>query len=115
MYLQETDWISGRGSSARKKDIINGRLGEEELYTTLMSKFRNTFRDLAVEFQRDIQARIEEQLDLIKGILDIIRSENISEEGEREPEFRERIAAWVESATAEMQEILGVVDEPVED
>lgn len=112
--FRKADSIAGTGSWARKKDIINGRLGEEELYTTLMRRFRNGFRELAAGFQRDVQATIEAQLDLVTGILDIIRSENVSEESEREPEFRERVAAWVVGATAELEEIRGVIDEPVE-
>lgn len=79
-----------------------------------MQRFRDGFRHLATGFQRDIQAKVEEQLGVIAGTLDIIRNENVAEESEREPEFRERVAEWVESATTELQQIQAEMNESAE-
>ncbi|KAK0617536.1 hypothetical protein B0T14DRAFT_435213 [Immersiella caudata] len=100
---------SGPGSWARKKNIINGKLGEHGLFEGLMRRLRSAFKDLANDSQTEIQAEIAENLEVIKSTLDLIRSENIALESERDPGFRNRVGAELQLATKSMDKIQGVV------
>ncbi|KAK5663817.1 hypothetical protein OQA88_20 [Cercophora sp. LCS_1] len=100
--------MSGTGSDARRKRIINGRLAEQEQFRTLMRRFKTEFGDLATQLQTEIQGKLKERLDVIAGILDIIRSDNVAEESERDPEFRERVNGEIQRVKEAMGEVLAV-------
>ena len=74
-----------------------------------MQRVRNEFQNLSTQLQTDIQDRLNERLDLIGGILDIIRSDNVAEESERDPIFRTRVEGEVQSVKRAMEEVLAVV------
>ena len=74
-----------------------------------MQRVRNEFQNLSSQLQTDIQDRLNERLDVIGGILDIIRSDNVAEESERDPEFRARVDREVQSVKRAMEEVLAVV------
>ncbi|KAK4249146.1 hypothetical protein C7999DRAFT_39705 [Corynascus novoguineensis] len=82
----------GPGSWARKKGIINGTLGNEQLFRELMRKFKCNFGELATQLDSDVLASVEEYLEDIENTLDMIRSENVVQESERDPEFKARVA-----------------------
>lgn len=94
----------GRGSDARRKAIINGRLGSE-LFILLMKKFQKTIDDLADRLQCDIEGEIEKHLGHLCETLDIMRSENALQESEQDPEFRGRVEAQVTIANRGIQQI----------
>ena len=94
----------GRGSDARRKAIINGRLGSE-LFGLLMKKFQKTFDDLADRLQCDIEGEIEKHLGHLGETLDIMRSENVLQESEQDLEFRDRVEAQVTVANRGIQQI----------
>ncbi|KAK3937803.1 nuclear GTPase SLIP-GC [Diplogelasinospora grovesii] len=96
---------SGTGSFARKKDIINGRLRENELFREWMRKFRNKLRELATTLQTDVQDVVLEQLDIIRGTLDIVRSDHAATESEEDPEFRTRVEEEVRRVNAAMEQV----------
>ncbi|KAK3367927.1 hypothetical protein B0H63DRAFT_490012 [Podospora didyma] len=102
--------ISGTGSWAGKKSIINGRLAQEEQFRALMRRFRDGFGDLAAALQAEIQTKVRERLDVIAGILDIIRSEAAAEESERDPGFRMRVAEEIQAVKAAMEEIRATIE-----
>ena len=74
-----------------------------------MQRVRNEFQNLSTQLQTDIQDRLNERLDLIGGTLDIIRSDNVAEESERDPEFRACVEGEVQSVKRAMEEVLAVV------
>ncbi|KAK0742907.1 hypothetical protein B0T18DRAFT_489791 [Schizothecium vesticola] len=101
--------MSGTGCTVRKQSIINGRLAQQEQFRNLMQRVRNEFRNLSTQLQTDIQDRLNERLDVIAGILDIVRSDNVAEESERDPEFRARVDEEIQSVKRAMEEVLAVV------
>lgn len=94
----------GRGSDARRKAIINGTLGFA-LFSLLMKKFQKTFDDLVDRLQCDIEGEIEKHLGHLGETLDIMRSNNVLEESEQDPEFRDRVEAQVTVAKHDIQQI----------
>ncbi|KAG7286745.1 hypothetical protein NEMBOFW57_009059 [Staphylotrichum longicolle] len=96
---------SGGGSWGRKKSIINGALRNEQLFTEVMSKFKNKFEDLATQLETDAWALVQDHLRGIEGTLDMVRSENIALESERDPAFRARVADEVRSAVQAIERI----------
>ncbi|KAK1749872.1 nuclear GTPase SLIP-GC [Echria macrotheca] len=97
--------VYGTGSWARKKSIINSKLADEDQFIALIRRFRQEFRNLADQLQTDIRQRVRERLDFVSGIMDIIRSENVAEESEQDPEFRERVAVEVRRVKLAMEEV----------
>jgi hypothetical protein len=94
--------IAGRGSWARKKAIINGALSSDQLFTDLMRKFKHKFNDLATQLKTDALVLVDAHLDVIEGTLNMVRSENVAVESERDPGFRARVAEVVESVKEAM-------------
>jgi len=82
---------SGRGSDTRRKDIIRRRLAQDRLFTDLMSKWRQGFREIADQMQENIRAIIVSNLTQIRETLDIVRRENAANEGEMDAAFRNRV------------------------
>lgn len=99
----------GRGSDARRKAIINGRLGSE-LFSLLMKKLQKAFDDLAARLQDDIEGEIEKHLGHLDETLDIMRKENALQESEQDPEFRDRVEAQVTIANRGIQQIQAKLD-----
>lgn len=63
---------------------------------------RQKFFQLSGSFERRVE-------DVIKGHLDIVRSANMIQESERDPQFRERIRNWVTCILAELNQICEMV------
>jgi hypothetical protein len=99
----------GTGSWARKKAIINGTLNREQLFTDLMWKLNRKFGELAAQLDTDALASVGEHLDAVEDTLDMVRSENVAEESERDPVFRARVADEVEGLTEAMERILAAI------
>ena len=74
-----------------------------------MRRFRNEFGDLATAFQAQVKAAVREHLDVVTGTLDILRSENVALESERDPEFRRRVGSELRRAREVMGRISAVV------
>ena len=68
-----------------------------------MKEFRNRFKVLANDLQRNIEAAVETHLDVVRRTLDIIRSENAASESEQDPEFRFRVEAKIRTAKEDIQ------------
>lgn len=75
-----------------------------------MKRFRTEFDDLALEFQKEVETTVAEQLDKVRETLDSIRSENVATESEQDRAFRRRLAAKLAGAEAVMERITVVVD-----
>jgi hypothetical protein len=57
-----------------------------------MRKLKLEFEDLAARFEDDVRGAVEEHLGVTKRTLDMVRSEHVALESERDPEFRVRVA-----------------------
>lgn len=99
----------GSGSDRRRKAIINGKLNQEALFTNLMRQFRRGFHALAATLQEQVRTTVAEQLDVVKGTLDIIQSENVARESERDPAFRQRVATELTRAREVMDRVGAVI------
>ncbi|TVY32961.1 hypothetical protein LSUB1_G006630 [Lachnellula subtilissima] len=95
----------GRGSDARRKAIINRKLTDEATFKSLQVRMRISFNATVDNFQDDIQTAVAEHLAVIKNTLDIVRSDNIALESEREPEFRVRVERIVGVVRGEIRRI----------
>lgn len=95
----------GRGSDRQRKGIINAIIASDNLFPKLIRDFRNKFKVLANHLQTDIEAMIKTHLDVVRGTLDIIRSENIATESRQNPEFRARVEAQIGIARDNIQHI----------
>lgn len=95
----------GTGSWARKKAIINGKLNENELFREWMRKFRDKLKELTTTLQTDVQVVIREQLNVIRGTLDIVRNDSAATESEEDPEFRTRVEEEVRRVNAAMEQV----------
>ncbi|KAK3903178.1 hypothetical protein C8A05DRAFT_43557 [Staphylotrichum tortipilum] len=100
---------SGRGSWERKKAVINEALRDEQLFANMMRKLKRTFEELAAKLDTDALALVEEHLGSIDGTLDMVRSENVALESERDPEFRTRVGNEVDGLNEAMDPILAAV------
>ncbi len=99
----------GTGSWGRKKAIINQALRDEHLFTDLIRKFKRKFEELAVQLETDALALVEEHLDTIDGTLDMVRSENVALESERDPVFRARVGDEIDDLNEAMGRVLATV------
>jgi len=74
-----------------------------------MRQFRSGFRALALTFQEEVKIAVAEHLDVVRGTLDIIRTENVARESERDPAFRQRVATELAGAREVMDRVRAVV------
>ncbi|KAJ0114119.1 hypothetical protein J7T55_007953 [Diaporthe amygdali] len=81
-----------RGSDKRRKAIVARTLTNEEIFKTVIEQFRNGLQQHANKLQEELDGVVSEQLDALRGTLDIVRRENVAEESERDPNFRRRVA-----------------------
>ncbi|KAH8664648.1 hypothetical protein BX600DRAFT_464800 [Xylariales sp. PMI_506] len=96
---------SGSGSDRRRKNIINGTVGREGLFEGLLRDFEKGFAILATELQEKLQATVRSHLDDLKATLDMVRSENVALESEKNPEFRGRVEVCVIASKDKMESI----------
>ncbi|RDW75398.1 hypothetical protein BP6252_06540 [Coleophoma cylindrospora] len=101
----------GAKSDSRRKGIVNRKLSQESLFEDLTREFKKTFKDLARVLQKEMQNAVATHLDVIRGTLDIIRSENVTLESERDPGFRSRLEGAVRTANSRLEQIQAIVDD----
>jgi hypothetical protein len=70
-----------------------------------MSKFKREFGELATRLETDAVALVEEHLGVVEDTLNMIRSENVALESERDPGFRARVADEVRDVKEAMEHI----------
>lgn len=89
----------GTGSHRRRKAIIGGRVSQPELFRDIMNYFQNGFDEHADTLQDEVDTLIASFLERLRFALDIIRNDNVAEESERDPLFRERVAEAVKATS----------------
>lgn len=72
---------------------------------------RASFQVLADGLEESLIEAIEEQVALIESDLEVLRSDNVIEAHERNPEFRERLVGSVAGVQVEMGGIISRVDD----
>jgi hypothetical protein len=73
-----------------------------------MISFRNEFNAFADKLQNDIDGEVVAHLANIGETLDIIRSENVAQEAERNPEFRIHVRDATQNAILQLEQLQGV-------
>lgn len=89
--------------------MIEARFGSEDLFDDMQQACEAEFKRLAGALQDGVKALLKEQIECIKVDLNALRDENGVLDSERDPEFRERVEAEVESAkrtVARAQELI---------
>lgn len=71
-----------------------------------MMMFRTEFRGLVTTLQQDLQAVATRHFNDIRGTLDIVRSENVAEESEKDLPFRDLVARETSRLQTEMKQII---------
>ncbi|KAK8096503.1 hypothetical protein PG999_012447 [Apiospora kogelbergensis] len=97
--------MAGTGSDSRRKGIINRVVRRDTLFKDLLSQFKRGFTTVADKLQEDLQNTIELHLENVRVTLDMVRSENVALESERDPEYRARVQVRVEVANEEIKRV----------
>lgn len=97
--------MTGTGSDARRKGIINRVVRRDTLFKDLLSLFKGGYATIADKLQENLQSKIELHLENVRVTLDMVRSENVSLESESDPGFRARVQRRVELVTEEIQRV----------
>jgi hypothetical protein len=80
-------------------------MGDQAIFESVMLFLRQRCFQLSGTFEQQVKGVLRDHLGVITGTFDIIRGENVVEESERDPRFREFIRASVASISAEMDKI----------
>jgi hypothetical protein len=99
----------GGGSDRRRKNLITGKFGSPALLNDHRSVCKESFREIARRLQDKVNEVVNQQVAAVEADLHMLSHENVALESEREPEFRRRLGAVVESAMEEVEEIGRVV------
>ncbi|KAI1261517.1 hypothetical protein F5Y18DRAFT_440419 [Xylariaceae sp. FL1019] len=102
---------SGGGSDARRKALINSAVSRNDLFVILLRSFRRRLHTHADQLQESITEAIDEHLEDIHEMFDIVRSENVALESERDPEFRTRVDQAVQAARDELGITLRILED----
>lgn len=95
----------GRGSDARRKAIVNGTVGDEDLIINILNLAKATFTTIAGSLGDSAVSLLELYLGKVSSSLDIIRNQNVIEESETDPVFRRRVEGVVQRANAVMSRV----------
>jgi len=102
--------VVGTGSDRRRKNIIEGKMGDRLLFQQWETNFRRKFRELVETLEEEITRVAASHLDVIKGTLDILRDENAESEADRDPALREQLSQEVAAARGDLRRIQQVVN-----
>ncbi|KAJ3532728.1 hypothetical protein NM208_g8311 [Fusarium decemcellulare] len=100
----------GSGSDRRRKNIINGTLSNEDIFSNLMRSFRDMFRTKADESQQRIHEATTAYLDVVQETFDLVRSENVARESEQDPDFRLRVDEVTRTGRATIERVCRVIN-----
>ncbi|RYP01347.1 hypothetical protein DL765_010864 [Monosporascus sp. GIB2] len=101
----------GSGSDRRRKNLITGKFGSPSLFNDHRRDCKEKFRDIARGLQDKVNEVVNQQVGLIEADLRMLRDENVILESERDPEFRGRVGAEVESVRGEVDRIGRLVED----
>jgi hypothetical protein len=90
---------------------MTGRFGSRSLFDEHRRECKEGFRNLARELQNQLTDMVEEQVELVRADLQMLKDENVVLESERDPGFRKRVGVEMERVTAEVERLAKVVGE----
>ncbi|KAI0803895.1 hypothetical protein GGR55DRAFT_699812 [Xylaria sp. FL0064] len=100
---------SGGGSDAWRKAIINAAVRRSGLFTDLLRSFKRDFNEYVGNTQERMQEVARSHFDAIRDTFDIVRSDNVALECERDPEFRRRVEERLRATKEEMRQICDAI------
>jgi hypothetical protein len=100
---------TGRNSHIERSEIITNKLGDEMMFESHQTSFKNKFRTLAESLQSDVEAAAMTHLFFITNTLDIIRNENVALESERDAEFRRSVERGLKAVKDEIHRLQDVM------
>ncbi|KAM3470795.1 hypothetical protein MY5147_006201 [Beauveria neobassiana] len=74
----------------RRKAMITGAFGNQDLFDGIMKKLRTEFKELAKTAQNDVTAAVQSYLSEIGNTLNLLRDENTANESQRDAAFHRR-------------------------
>jgi hypothetical protein len=95
----------GKGSDARRKATINAAVKRNGLFADLLKNSKRAFNEHADDAQESIKKIVDSHFESIRDTFDIIRSENIALECEKDPEFRSRVQARLKATKDAMERV----------
>ena len=84
---------------------MNDAFSNHSLFSNIMAKLRNGFRDVIDDLQRGIDEAIDSYRHQVKETLDLVRDENTAIESQQDPAFHNRVEAAFQSAMDVMQTV----------
>lgn len=77
---------------------------DKTIFKNLIYEFKDRLNLHADNLQHVLAESVSEHLEGMRGTLDLVRQQNVAEESERDPEFRNRVALEV----ARVRRMLGM-------
>ncbi|KAH6642927.1 hypothetical protein C7974DRAFT_301862 [Boeremia exigua] len=99
----------GTGSDQRRKRLIKGGFGDRDLMETYRRACKAGFKALARSLQEQISEVVGQQIQLIEADLQILNSENVVLESERNPQFRRRVGSELDFVRKELERAQRIV------
>ncbi|EJP61163.1 tat pathway signal sequence [Beauveria bassiana ARSEF 2860] len=96
---------SGTGSHGRRKAIITGAFGNEDLFDGIMKKLRTEFKELAKTAQNDVTAAVQSYLSEIRNTLNLLRDENTANESQRDVAFHRRVSNALKASQETLRDV----------
>lgn len=93
----------GTGCDRRRKNIVANTLTDKSIFRNVLRGFRESLHLDADNLQQILSEVVSVHLEGIRGTLDLVREENVAEESERDPGFRNRVAVELERARTLMR------------
>ncbi|RWA11880.1 hypothetical protein EKO27_g3224 [Xylaria grammica] len=101
---------SGTGSDARRKSAINSGVRRNGLFLDLLKSFKTDFNEHVNNTQDGIREAVRSSFSAIQGTFDIIRSDNVALESEKDPEFRGRVERVLATTKENMKGVYDVIE-----
>ncbi|KAM3454443.1 hypothetical protein NHJ6243_008888 [Beauveria neobassiana] len=86
----ESSYDACNHESGKRKAMITGAFGNQDLFDGIMKKLRTEFKELAKTAQNDVTAAVQSYLSEIGNTLNLLRDENTANESQRDAAFHRR-------------------------
>ncbi|PQK15746.1 hypothetical protein BB8028_0006g00680 [Beauveria bassiana] len=96
---------SGTASHGRRKAMITGAFGNQDLFDGIMKKLRTEFKELAKTAQNDVTAAVQSYLSEIGNTLNLLRDENTANESQRDAAFHRRVSNALKASQETLRDV----------
>ncbi|KAF2638819.1 hypothetical protein P280DRAFT_404207 [Massarina eburnea CBS 473.64] len=93
----------GSGSDRRRKLLVSSRFSSRSLFDEHRQLFKEAFIDLSYDLEDKVTEVVYEQVELIEMDLDLIKSDNVVLESERNPRFCNAVREEVVRAKSDLE------------